>query len=126
MSITEERLKYIVEWLTEKKADAISVYDLTKANSYTDYIVVCEGQADQHVRAMGNYLLEMAKSSHISALSKEGLDYAHWVLLDFGDVIVHIFIPETRTYYMIDEFFKSCLQKLEAVESSEAVESNND
>lgn len=117
MEVNNVKVKAIIEWLTEKKADAISVYDLTLLHSYTDYIIVCEGQADLHVRAIGQYMLDMCKENHLHVLSKEGLDYAHWALIDMGDVIVHIFTPETREYYKIDEFIKSYLHKTETTES---------
>jgi ribosome-associated protein len=116
MDFNNEKVKAILEWLTEKKADAISVYDLTKLNSYTDFIIVCEGQADLHVRAIATYLLDAAKENHLHVLSKEGLDYSHWALIDMGDVIIHIFMPETRQYYKIDEFISNYLQKSETTE----------
>lgn len=116
MEINNEKVIAIIEWLTEKKADAISAYDLTKLHTYTDYIIVCEGQADLHVRAISQHLLDMCKENHLYVLSKEGMDYSHWALIDFGDVIVHIFMPETREYYKLDEFIQSCLQKTEITE----------
>ncbi len=111
--MTELEIKHnkVVEWLQEKKAEAIASYDLQKLNSYTDLIIICEGQADLHVRAIANHLLDMAKSHHYQVLSKEGLDYAHWILLDLGDIVVHVFLPETREYYKIDEFIKGYLKK---------------
>jgi ribosome-associated protein len=117
MDINNVKVKAILEWLTEKKADAISTYDLTQLHTYTDYIIVCEGQADLHARAIGQHLLDMCKENHLHVLSKEGLDYAHWVLVDLGDVIVHVFMPETRAYYKIDEFIKSYSLKTETTEN---------
>lgn len=113
---TKEKVKLIIEWLTEKKAENISAYDFSVKNSFTDYVIVCEGQADLHVRAIGNHILDMVKEHHFSLLSKEGVDYSHWLLVDLGDVIIHIFMPETRQYYKIDEFITSYLQKIEDVE----------
>ena len=100
----------------EKKAEGVNTYDLTSKNSFTDYIIVCEGQADLHVRAIGNYLLDMAKEYHFSVLSKEGLEHAHWALVDLGDIIIHIFLPETREYYKIDDFITNYLLKMEPIE----------
>ncbi len=116
MADLKEKVKLIVEWLAEKKAENISAYDFTGKSSYTDYIIVCEGQADLHVRAIGNYILDQVKEHHFSLLSKEGIDYSHWVLVDLGDIIIHIFLPETRQYYKIDEFISGYLQKMENVE----------
>lgn len=112
----KEKVKLIIEWLVEKKAENISTYDFTGKGSYTDFIIICEGQADLHVRAIVNHILDQVKEHHFSLLSKEGIDYSHWALVDLGDIIIHIFLPETRQYYKIDEFVTGYLQKMENVE----------
>lgn len=81
------------------------MYDVSKTSGYTDIIIVCEGQADLHNRAIANHLLDMAKSNHFKVMSKEGIEYGHWILIDVGDVIVHIFLSETRRQYDIDDLF---------------------
>jgi ribosome-associated protein len=99
------KLEAILNWLSEKKAENIRVYDVSKNSAYTDYIVVCEGTADLHNKAIGNHLLDMAKESKLQVIGKAGLEYGAWILVDIGDVIVHIFLPEKREYYKIDQFF---------------------
>ncbi|MFB3844962.1 MAG: ribosome silencing factor [Candidatus Cloacimonadaceae bacterium] len=116
MTELSEKVKLILSWLVEKKAEQIKTYDFTDKLFFTDYVIICEGQADLHVRAIGNYLLEKVKENHYHLLSKEGLEYAHWVLLDLGEVIIHIFLPETRQYYQLDEFIDNFLQKAESRE----------
>jgi len=100
------KLEAILNWLTEKKAEHIRVYDVEKKSDYTDVIVVCEGTADVHNKAIANHLIDMAKEHHLHVLNKEGLDYGQWILVDIGDLIVHIFLPYTREYYKIDELFE--------------------
>ena len=112
----KDKVKLIIEWLAEKKAEKITSYDVSVKNSFTDYIIVCEGQADLHVRAIGNYVLDKVKDNHFFLLSKEGIEYSHWFLVDLGDVIVHIFLPETRQYYKIDEFIADYLNKKKSIE----------
>ena len=96
-------LEVIIGWLKEKKAENIRIYDVQEKCDYTDIVVVCEGSADVHNKAIANYMVEMAKKNNLRILSKEGIDDGHGVLLDIGDLIVHIFLPETRDYYNIDE-----------------------
>ncbi len=111
MSNTEDivrdnaKLQAIINWLTDKKAENIRVYDVQSKADYTDVIVVCEGSADVHNKAIANYLVDMAKENKLNVLSKEGIDYGQWILIDIGDTIVHIFLPQTREYYKIDELF---------------------
>jgi ribosome-associated protein len=112
----KDKVKMIVEWLAEKKADNISTYDFNGKGFFTDYVIICEGQADLHVRAIGNHILEKVKENHFYLMSKEGIDYSHWVLVDLGEIIIHIFLPETRQYYKIDEFISNYLKKLEHIE----------
>jgi len=115
----KDKVEAIVGWLNEKKAENLAIYDFSRKISYTDFVIICEGQADLHVKAIGNYLLEKVKEYHFSLLSKEGIDYSHWILVDLGDVIIHIFLPETRKYYNIDEFISSYLQKIDDIETKD-------
>ncbi|HOH59862.1 MAG TPA: ribosome silencing factor [Candidatus Cloacimonadota bacterium] len=106
--ILQDNIKYqaILEWLNDKKAENIRTYEVQGKTDYTDVIVVCEGNADLHNKAIANHLIEMAKEHKLSVLSKEGVDNAQWILIDLGDVIVHIFLPQTRDHYKIDELFE--------------------
>jgi len=99
------KLEAVLTWLAEKQAENIRVYDVAKNSAYTDFIVVCEGSADLHIRAIANHVLDMAKENKLQVLGKAGLDFGVWVLLDLGDVVIHIFLPQKREYYKIDEFF---------------------
>jgi ribosome-associated protein len=99
------KIEAILEWLTAKKAENIRVYEVQGKTDYTDVIVVCEGSADLHNKAIATHLIDMAKENHLKVLSKEGIDSAQWILIDIGDVVVHIFLPQTRDYYKIDELF---------------------
>lgn len=100
------KVEAIIEWLSEKKADNIKLYDVENKSSYTDVIIVCEGSADVHNRAIAGHLIEMAKEHKLSVLSKEGMDNGQWVLIDLIDVVVHIFLAKTREYYNVDELFE--------------------
>ncbi len=100
------KLEAILNWLADKKADNIRVFDVTKSSTYTDFIVVCEGSADMHNKAIANHLIDMAKENKLQILGKAGLDYGLWILVDFVDVVVHIFLPEKREYYKIDKLFE--------------------
>ena len=99
------KLTAILEWLKEKNALNISTYDVSKTSGYTDVIIVCEGQADLHNQAIANHLLTKARENGMKVISKEGIEHGHWILIDVADVVVHIFLNQTRRYYDIDELF---------------------
>lgn len=106
------KLEAIINWLNEKKAENIRIYDVENKTDYTDIIVVCEGSADVHNKAIAHHLVDMAKEQHFHVLSKEGIDYGQWILIDIGDMIVHIFLPQTREYYKIDELFNKVKNRI--------------
>ncbi len=101
----KEKLEAIIKWLTEKQAQNIRVYDVEKISIYTDVIVVCEGTADLHNKAIANHVLDNAKQYKFKVIGKAGLEFGQWVLVDIGDIVVHVFLPEKRQYYKIDQFF---------------------
>ena len=88
----------------EKKARDIVLLDLRQLTSITDYFVICTGEVDQHVKAIADEiekrLAPRDKPWHI-----EGYQHQSWILLDYVDVVVHIFQPETRQYYNLEKLW---------------------
>ena len=71
----------------------------------TDYFVICSGESTTQVKAIAEQIKETFGEAHMSPRSIEGLPYGHWVLMDFGDIIVHIFEEETRSFYEIEKLW---------------------
>jgi len=101
-----ELISRIKEWLEEKKAERVKVYDVREKSDYTDMIIVCEGSGALHNRAIAENVLEQAKSNSIYVLGKEGFDSGTWILIDLVTVIIHIFDKETREYYDIEKLWQ--------------------
>ncbi len=70
-----------------------------------DYFVICSGESTTQVRAITEKIEEVLKVSNMKPLGIEGLSYSHWVLMDYGDVIVHIFEEETRAFYELEKLW---------------------
>ena len=100
------KLEAILRGLYEKNAENVRVYEVQGKTDYTDVIVVCEGSADMHNKAIADHLIDMAKENKLRVLSKAGMEFGQWILIDIGDIVVHIFLPQTRDYYKIDELFE--------------------
>ena len=96
-------IEIIKEWIKAKKGFNIRAYDVKEKVTYTDTIIVCEGDNSLHIRAIADNVIEEAKKNKINIYSKEGVDNAKWILLDLSDVIIHIFDTTTRKYYNLDE-----------------------
>jgi ribosome-associated protein len=86
----------------EKKALGIEILDVSGRVDYADFLVVMTGRSDRHVHAIATGLEEAMRKKKMAPLSVEGLQAATWVLLDFGDVVVHVFQEDSRLLYDIE------------------------
>lgn len=96
----------IVKILESKKAIDINVIDVEKLTVLTDAFVVCSGTSVPHVKALVDELEEKLEEKGIKPLRKEGYDTARWILLDFGNIVVHVFHRDEREYYDLDSLWK--------------------
>ncbi len=96
----------IVEGAMEKKALSIEVIDVREKVDYTDYVVVMSGRSDRQVGAIAKGVQQHVKHAlDVHCLGVEGLPQGQWALLDFGDVVVHVFHEDTRGYYDIESLW---------------------
>lgn len=91
--------------VSDKKAENVVILDVSKLTSYTDFLVVCSGSSERQVSAIANHLHDELKARGKRALGLEGVEEGTWVLSDYGDVIVHIFLDELRGYYNLEGFW---------------------
>lgn len=90
---------------TAKKAKETTILQLKGLAIFTDYFVICSGGSTTQVRAIAEHIKEELLKDSVRPLSIEGLSYAHWVLIDYGDVVVHVFEDETRDYYELEKLW---------------------
>jgi ribosome-associated protein len=98
-------LKLVEQSLDDDKAESILVIDLSGKSSLTDYMVIASGNSKRQVGAMAQNLSEKIKASGIKGVALEGLGMSDWVLVDAGDVIVHLFRPEVREFYNLEKMW---------------------
>ena len=112
---TKVLLKEITEAIQEKKGKNIVIADLTKlGNTICDYFVICNGNSPTQVSAITDSVEELVrKSIGYRPIAIDGLRNAQWVVIDYGEVLVHIFMPETREFYDIDHLWADA--KLEII-----------
>jgi ribosome-associated protein len=104
---SQEKLELIREALDERKALDVNVLDVAALTQMTDYMVVCSGTSSIHIRAIAERVNEVMKDQGIKGTRMEGITEARWVLMDFGDVVLHVFDPEDREFYRLEEFWKN-------------------
>jgi ribosome-associated protein len=94
-----------IEHLQSRKAEELAVIDLRGIADFSDYFIVCTGAADTQVRALADAVIEGLKSEGHRPWQVEGYDTRKWVLIDFVDVVVHIFQPEERQFYSLERLW---------------------
>jgi len=104
MTQAKQLVETIVKGIQEKKGSRITVVDLSKIDgAIANYFVICQGSSPTQVEAIAESVGEFAlKELHEKPMNVIGLGAAQWVAMDFSDVIVHIFLPETREFYNLD------------------------
>jgi ribosome-associated protein len=101
-----ELARTIAEYASDKKAIDIVELDLRGVLGYTDYFVICSGNTERQVKAIHDGILEgMKKEQGILARRVEGVAEARWILMDYLDVVVHIFTPQTRSFYRLEQLW---------------------
>lgn len=97
----------ITESLDSDKAQNIVVIPLDDKISLADYMIIASGTSSRHVSALANRLKEQLHTKGVREVNTEGLSQSDWVILDAGDIIVHLFRPEVREFYNIEKMWRS-------------------
>lgn len=102
----EDLAEAIADYAADRKAIDIVQLDLRAIIGYTDYFVICTGRTERQTRAIHDAIYEGMKSAHGRLPERvEGLPGARWILMDYLDVVVHVFIPEAREYYRLEQLW---------------------
>jgi ribosome-associated protein len=89
----------------EKKGNDIIILDVKKLTDVTDFFLIVSGESDLHVKAISDYLEEKLEQEQIKVWHREGYSNLNWVLLDYVDVVVHIFRDQSRQYYQLEKLW---------------------
>ncbi len=100
-----ERAAFIAEAALEKKAERLVALDVREVTSYADTFILVSGNSDRHARAIADSVCEAVATRGERPLGVEGYDEGRWVLIDLGDVIVHVFQPEVREKYDLERLW---------------------
>ena len=99
--------KKILELLQESKAEEIVLIDVRETSNLADYLFICEGRSQLHCRGIAQNVVFRLKHQGDVHLGIEGELEGNWVLLDYGNIILHVFHPEIRKYYNIEKLYTS-------------------
>jgi ribosome-associated protein len=96
----------IVHALEDKKGEDIVLLDIKDIASFTDYFIICTGTSDRMLDALAGTAVDEIKKKHKKKAKKQGFSRDGWVVVDFGDVVVHLLSPDQRDYYQIEELWE--------------------
>ena len=97
--------KLALQALDELKAENVIVIDVRNHANFTDFMIFASGKSTRQVKSIANEVIETAKSGGLPPLGIEGEDVGEWILVDLGDVIVHVMLPDTRQFYELEKLW---------------------
>jgi ribosome-associated protein len=103
--VTNNIARTIHKVLSDNKAKNITKINLEKKSSIADFMIICSGTSNRHVISLSNYLVEALKKEDLNTLNVEGIRNGDWVLVDAGDIIIHLFRSEVREYYGLEKMW---------------------
>ncbi|MBR82442.1 MAG: ribosome silencing factor [Magnetovibrio sp.] len=102
-------LQLVESSLDDDKAENIVVVELSGKTAIADYMVIASGTSQRHVGAMADHIQRRMKGIGLKGIAVEGLKQCDWVLIDAGDLIVHLFRPEVRLFYNLEKIWKNTM-----------------
>jgi ribosome-associated protein len=124
LSMTSRRLARLAgELALEKKAFDVKIMDLRKLSSVCDFFVICSASVEVHAKAIADWITENLRNKQITFWHNEGYQACRWILLDYVDVVVHIFIPQVREFYALEKLWGDA--KIEELSEEETKSKKN-
>lgn len=106
LKITPKRLAYLAGKLAlDKKATDVKILDLRKLSAICDFFVICSASVEIHAKAVADGIMENLEKKGIRAWHREGQQACRWILLDYVDVVVHVFLDEVREFYELEKLW---------------------
>jgi ribosome-associated protein len=105
-----ELLKLIQHTLEDNKAEEIVSLDVRELTAITDWMIICSATSKRHVHALGDHLVTKVKAQGIQPLGVEGENQNEWLLVDLGDIVIHIMLPEVRKFYSLEKLWAVTLK----------------
>lgn len=102
----DELLKLVVQTLFDKKGKNTLTLDVRGLSTLTNYLVIAEGNVDRHVKALAEAVVKAGKEHNLIPLHTEGRETGDWAVIDYGEVIIHLFMPGLREKYSLENLWR--------------------
>lgn len=103
---TTALVKFVIDNIEDTKGRDITVLDVSHQSSITDNMIICSGNSKRHVQSIAQNILTHAKDEEVNVLGSEGTESGEWVLVDLGDVVVHVMQDDSRDFYQLEKLWK--------------------
>jgi len=97
---------FVIEKLEDMKGRDITVLDISKKSSFADYMIVCSGNSNRHVKSIAQSVAMECRAEGLEPLGIEGNDVGEWSLVDLGEIIVHVMTESTRDLYQLEQLWE--------------------
>src|SRR3990167_1527679 len=105
--MNNQQLQHLaIEALNDLKAIDLITFDVRGLTTITDSMIICSGRSKQHVKSLAENIVKKAKNSHVSYIKTEGERTGEWVIVDLADVVIHVMLPATRTFYNLEDLWQ--------------------
>jgi ribosome-associated protein len=106
----KEKSLFCAQAALERKAFNITILELKQVSAVTDYFLICSGRSDRQVQAIAQFIEERMHEKGIRPLGEEGMQQGRWVLMDYADVVIHIFYDQVRLHYDLEGLWREAPQ----------------
>lgn len=106
--------RLIHDTILDAKGQDVRVLDVRKVTDFTDYMIIASGTSNRHVISMGDRIIDALRAHNRRPIGIEGQDPGDWVLIDFGDVVVHLMRPQTRDFYNLEKLWSDAADASQA------------
>ncbi len=112
---TEQLIEKVKTILDDMKARDLVLLDVKGKSSVTDYMMVATGTSRRHVLSMADEVLQKVKELGIKPMGSEGQEGGDWVLVDLGDIVVHVMMPDARSFYDLERLWRPSTEEVDAM-----------
>lgn len=103
---SEQLKQLVIDAIEEMKGNDINCLDVSELTSVTDYMIVASGTSNRHVKSVADHVIDKCKQNGVRPLGTEGQEKSEWVLVDMGDVVIHVMMPATRAFYDLERLWE--------------------
>jgi len=120
---SEELARMIAEFIADRMGDDVHLLDMRELTDIADWFIIASSKSKRHLRALSQDLIHEIKQAEIHPAYVEGVASESWIIVDIFDVVIHLFLPERREYFSLEDYWADAPRE---VINSETVMSNND